>query len=296
MITKWRASGPFTASSALFSGLLDETRLFLWTYAEQRGTVAKRVETTKQLLIEGRLPQRSRASRASIVSRISMRLTSWHPPTWVLDDLATFAGRTSPASLQAALLVHVCRQDPPLYALVQELVLPRWHGDDHAMVTMDVQRFLMRPPAHPEVRTWTGTTRARFCGMALTIFRDYGLLEGTSRKTIVAPDVPTEVAAHVSRLLEAEGVSHRDVAAHPDWRLWLGMKPRHSALTELVVSQHILTYIPRRNFGTCASGGPRKTSLLDPAIFHLHQHSPAGLRPGGDRLRGRTSPPVGRAR
>ena len=238
MITKWRASGPFTASSALFSGLLDETRLFLWTYAEQRGTVAKRVETTKQLLIEGRLPQRSRASRASIVSRISMRLTSWHPPTWVLDDLATFAGRTSPASLQAALLVHVCRQDPLLYALVQELVLPRWHGDDHAMVTMDVQRFLdAAVPAHPEVRTWTGTTRARLCGMALTIFRDYGLLEGTSRKTIVAPDVPTEVAAHVSRLLEAEGVSHRDVAAHPDWRLWLWDEAQaQRALTELVVS------------------------------------------------------------
>lgn len=238
MITKWRSTKPFTASSALFSGLLEETRLFLWTYAEQRGTVAKRVETTKQLLIEGRLPQRSRSSRASIVSRIGMRLTSWNPPGWVLDDLALFAGRTSPTSLQAALLIHVCRQDPFLYALVQDVIRPRWQNGTVGIEPADVQRFLdQQTPEHPEIKAWTPQTRARLASMSLTILRDYGLLEGSSRKIIVDPATPNEVAAHLSLMLEAEGVKHGDVPRHTDWQLWLWDEARaRCTLAELVAS------------------------------------------------------------
>lgn len=238
MITKWRSTKPFTASSALFSGLLEETRLFLWTYAEQRGTVAKRVETTKQLLIEGRLPQRSRSSRASIVSRIGMRLTSWNPPGWVLDDLASFAGRTSLASLQAALLIHVCRQDPLLYSFVHQVILPRWQNGTVGIEPADVQAFLDgQTPEHPEIKAWTPQTRARLGSVSLTILRDYGLLEGSTRKIIVDPAAPTEVAGHVSLLLEAEGVPHADIPGHDDWQLWLWDEARtRRTLAELVAS------------------------------------------------------------
>lgn len=53
MTTQWRATGSFIASSALFTGILDETQIFLLTYAEQEGDLSARVESTKQLLMEG---------------------------------------------------------------------------------------------------------------------------------------------------------------------------------------------------------------------------------------------------
>lgn len=237
-IKQWRATGPYTASSALFSGLLEETRLFLWTYAEQSGSVAKRVELTKQLLVDGRLPQRSRSSRKSIAGRISLRLTSWNPPGWVLDDLASFAGRTTPANLETALLMHVCRQDPLLYGVVQNVIVPKWRKGSLTIEPTDVQQFLdQQLPDHPEISTWTRQTRARLGSMTLTILRDYGLLEGKSHKTIVAPVVPLEVCGHAVRLLEAEGVANRSIPRHADWRLWLWTeKQTRQVLSELVTS------------------------------------------------------------
>ena len=49
------------------------------------------IEATRQALVNGGLPQRSRATRATIVKIVQLRLTRWNPPAWVLDDLIAFA-------------------------------------------------------------------------------------------------------------------------------------------------------------------------------------------------------------
>jgi hypothetical protein len=66
--------------------LIEETRQFLLDYARVRD-----IEATRQALVNGGLPQRSRATRVTIVEIVQIRLTRWHPPAWVLDDLITFA-------------------------------------------------------------------------------------------------------------------------------------------------------------------------------------------------------------
>ncbi|MBW7883549.1 MAG: hypothetical protein H3C34_13090, partial [Caldilineaceae bacterium] len=70
----------------------------------------------------------------------------------------------------------------------------------------------------------------------LAILRDYGLLQGKARKKIVEPIVPDEVAAHVVRLLRAEGVEASEIPSHPDWQLWLwdGERTRR-VLSEFVI-------------------------------------------------------------
>lgn len=227
--TQWRATGPFAASSALYSGILEETEFFLRAYAKQDGAVEARVEATKALLVEGLLPQRSRSSRVSIVSRITLRLTSWNPPAWVLDDLASFADQPSALSLQAALLMHVCRQDALLYAIVQAVVYPKWSHAHTGIGRTDIQRFLdAQIPHHPEIEGWTRQTRDRLSSMSLSILRDYGLLQGTAHKKIVEPIVPDEVVGHVVRLLQAEGVPDADIPTHPDWHLWLWPRQRQT--------------------------------------------------------------------
>src|SRR5437016_6222363 len=84
--TRWRASGPYLPTLASKTSLIEETRQFLLTYARLGD-----VEAARQALVNGGLPQRSRATRKTIVEIVQIRLTRWHPPVWVLDDLNTFA-------------------------------------------------------------------------------------------------------------------------------------------------------------------------------------------------------------
>ncbi len=214
---QWRATGPYVTNNTAKTGLLDETRQFLLTYADL-GDVTE----TYQTLINGGLPQRSRSTRRSILQVVQQRLTSWNPPAWVLDDLVAFARDARPDVLRIALLLHVPRQDAVLYNVVQRVIVPRWRDGERFIVRADVQRFLDEEQAsHPEIGDWTHATREKLAGNVLSILRDYGLLQGTARKRIVEPVVPPEAVRHLVRLLQAEGVKPEELPHHPDWQLWL---------------------------------------------------------------------------
>jgi hypothetical protein len=220
--TQWRATGPFVASSALFTGILEETQQFLLAFAQQHGTVEERVAAASRQLLEGGLLQRSRSSRLSIVRRIHTRLTSWAPPGWVLDELVSFAQAPDTAALKAALLLHVSRQDRLLYGIVQDVVVPMWNNGQRTIHSADIHRHLDALAVHhPEIDAWSRQTRERLGSTTLSLLRDYGLLRGKAKKMIVEPLVPDEVALHLVKLLEAEGVDEADLPTHPDWRLWL---------------------------------------------------------------------------
>ena len=237
MTTVWRASGSYVASSALFGGLLDETRLYLKVFAEQAGTLGERTQVTRQQLVEGGLLQRARASRRSVVQRIQMRLTSWSPPQWVLDDLVSFAADTGRPDFLSAMLLHVCRQDALLYDLVQGVVAPRWRLGQRDVNRTDVQRFLdEREPRHPEILSWTHQTRDRLATMTLAILRDYGLLQGKVKKRISEPLASERVARYLVCLLRAEGVADGEIPAHPDWNIWLWTPERAAKLLENITA------------------------------------------------------------
>lgn len=215
--TQWRAVGPYTGNNASKAGLLDETRLFLRTYAELNDIAA-----TRQALLDGGLPQRSRVTRKAIFETIRRRLVRWNPPSWVPADLAVFAADPVRDSLHAALLLHVCRQDTLLYDIVQDVIRPIWYEGARRVTRADVQRYLDgAQELHPEIEGWSHQTREKLAGNVLSILRDYGLLQGTAHKQIVAPIVPLPVVTHLLRLLKAEGIPESDVLTHPDWQLWL---------------------------------------------------------------------------
>jgi hypothetical protein len=84
--TRWRTKGSYLLRLASKTSLLEESRLYLLTYARLRDS-----ETTRLALVNGGLSQRSRATRVTITEILQIRLTRWNPPTWVLDDLIDFA-------------------------------------------------------------------------------------------------------------------------------------------------------------------------------------------------------------
>jgi len=229
----WRVRDIYLPSLASKTGLLDETRQFLRMYARVGDFAAAR-----RALVDGELPQRARETRETIIKVLHQRLIRWLPPDWVLSDLATFAADTVQPSLQAALLLHVARQDVLLYDFVQQVVVPRWQDGERILIRADVQRFLdLAQPNHPEIDGWSHATREKLAGNVLSTLRDYGLLKGTARKEIIEPIVPDAVAEHLVRLLRVEGVGEESIASHLDWRLWLWDTRRARSFTSGLASR-----------------------------------------------------------
>ncbi len=215
--TSWRATGSYLLRLASKTSLIEETRRFLLDFARVRD-----IEETRQALVNGGLPQRSRATRVTIVEIVQIRLTRWHPPAWVLDDLITFAQDSHQAELQAALLLHTARQDTLFYDIIQQVVVPHWFAGERELIRADIQRFLDEVQStHHEVDGWSHSTREKLSGNVLTTLRDFGLLRGTATKQIVEPIVPPVVVQHLIRLLQAEGIPPEQIAYHPDWQIWL---------------------------------------------------------------------------
>src|SRR6266568_8638912 len=155
--TRWRASGSYLPRLASKTSLLEETRRFLLAYARFGD-----IEASRQALITEELPQRSRATRVTIVEIVQIRLTRWHPPAWVLEDLIAFAQDGHQAELLAALLLHTARQDNLLYDIIQQIIGPRCFAGERELIRADVQRFLDSAQAnHPEVMGWSHATREK---------------------------------------------------------------------------------------------------------------------------------------
>ncbi len=231
--TSWRATGSYLLRLASKTSLIEETRQFLLTYERVRD-----IKATRRALVNGGLPQRSRATRVTIVEIVQIRLTRWHPPAWVLDDLITFAQDGHTAELQVALLLHTARQDNLLYDFIQQVVAPRWFAGERALIRADMQRFLDDAQSiHPEIARWSHTTRERLSSHALAAMRDFGLLQGKVAKQIVEPVVPFTVVRHLVRLLQAEGIPLEQIAHHPDWQLWLWDAARAQKANEMLKLQ-----------------------------------------------------------
>lgn len=214
---RWRDAGAYAPTLASKAGLLAETRLYLQTY-RALGDVSE----TRRELLNRLLPQRSRATRDTILRIIHRGLVSWGPPPWVMSDLADFAADPASPALASALLLHVARQDRLLYEFVQDAVVPRWSDGQPLLLVADAQRFLDdRAADEPAVARWSFATRRRVASGVLSTLGQYGLLRGKPVRQIVEPIVPLPLVVHLQRLLLEEGIPAAQVAQHPDWALWL---------------------------------------------------------------------------
>lgn len=231
--THWRASGSYLLRLASKTSLLEECRQFLQTYARLGS-----IEATRGELIDGGLPQRSRATRQTILEIVQIRLVRWNPPAWALDDLVAFAQDGHQNELQAALLLHSARQDNLLYDIVQQVLVPRWLEGERELIRADIQRFLDEAQSlHPEIAGWSHATREKLSSNALAILHDFGLLQGKITRQVVEPIVPSPIVQHLVRLLREEGIAEEKLADHPDWHLWLWDAARAQKAIQTILIQ-----------------------------------------------------------
>lgn len=107
-------------------------------------------------------------------------------------------------------------------------------------------------------KKWTPTVTAKVARGLLATLRDFGILEGASKKRIAPTYLPVESFAYIAFALNKLGASGRQLLEHPDWGLFLFSLPvaeqmmleadRNQLLSYAAVGQIVRIEFPATTF------------------------------------------------
>ena len=214
----FRDKGPYSSRNTSKGALVGETARVL-TGLLRTEVIA---EVRRQVLTGSMLPQRSRNTRRHIWTAINRRYLSLMP-NWAVNDLAGSAsGFPSNRSFISLIYLHFCFRDRLTYDFVTRVVWRHWIQNRLNIAREDVLSFLDEAAGeHKQIRDWSTSSRLKLAGNVLTALRDFGLLKGIQRKSIIKPDLPASTAEHLVRLETNEGLRGSEVLQSSDWKLFL---------------------------------------------------------------------------
>lgn len=169
------------------------------------------------------LRQPARETRHRIWEALHWRYFAWDPPRWVLADLADAAQNDATDRRFIGLAyIHYARRDRLTFDFVTDRLWTRWKSSALEVRRDDVLDFLADYESRDAaVRNWRESTRKKLAGNVLSALRDFGVLTGVQRKSLQRPLVAPEVALHLCRLLDGQGLRGRALLEAHDWCLFL---------------------------------------------------------------------------
>jgi len=171
--------------------------------------------------LEGNLfTQRARSTRRRIWGTIHHRYLS--QPEWGMSDLQRAYGE-GPLSREftSLLYVHYALRDRLTYDFVTKILWKRWGNNQFSVVPEDIRSLLdQASETQPQIERWAENTRTRLARHILSALRDFGVLQGKQKKTLVQPPLPLPAAEHLLRILTAEGLRGAQVLRDASWRLF----------------------------------------------------------------------------
>jgi len=112
------------------------------------------------------------------------------------------------------------RSEPALYGFVAERLVASHRAGAFEVRTGDAAEWLDGVNARAG-REWTPTVTLKTARGILAALRDFGVLEGGSRKRIAPLSLGGEAFSLVAFCLHGLGYSGRALLRHPDWKLFL---------------------------------------------------------------------------
>lgn len=213
-----RDVGPYSTRNTAKGALLTEVGQVVAALA--RGMT---VDQVRDAVLSGSLlTQRSVNSRKGIWDRIHYRYLT-HRLDWVMSSLIdAFKNGAHAPEFISLLYLHYALRDRLTYDFVTEVL---WHTgyQTRPLVARNAVLDLLdaKAPNHLEIARWRESSRVKLAGNMLSALRDFGVLEGIQRKFLVRPALPLSTAAHLLRILTAEGNRGRQVLEDSTWRLFL---------------------------------------------------------------------------
>jgi hypothetical protein len=184
----------------------------------------KELSEVRIACLSGRiLRQAARETRHRIWEALHWRYFAWNPPPWVLADLANAAkGDATDRRFVGLAYLHHARRDRLTFDFVTDRLWTRWRSKTLEVRRDDVLDFLAEYESRDAaVKRWRESTRKKLASNVLSSLRDFGLLTGVQRKSLQRPVEVPEVALHLCRLLDGEGLRGRALLEARDWRLFL---------------------------------------------------------------------------
>jgi hypothetical protein len=209
-------SSSYTSALSSKGALLEETQAVL-----RRIDQGHSIEDVRSTVVDQDLfGKASRSTRQSEWERIQRRYLTDPDHARTLARMVIHAPDRQTEKL--VLFYEFCRSTPLLYDVTIECIYPRYAEGFSGIAKSDIQQYFEEiAPAHPEIAEWSPQTRQKVISNALTVLRDFGLLEGTQRKTFSRLYVPPSAFVYVLYRLAEDGLTApRQLLEAQDWRLF----------------------------------------------------------------------------
>jgi hypothetical protein len=213
-----RDAGPYSTRNTAKGALITEVGQVVAALAG-----GMTIDQVRDAVLGGsQLPQRSINSRKGIWDRIHYRYLT-HRIDWVIASLIEAHQHGDRSDEFVSLLyLHYALRDRLTYDFVTGML---WHKSGRNRIPVSRNEVLdlldAKAPDHPEIERWTESSRVKLGGNMLSALRDFRVLEGIQKKFMARPKLPQSTAAHLLRILVAEGNRGRQILEHTTWRLFL---------------------------------------------------------------------------
>ena len=178
-----------------------------------------------EVVAENLLGKHTRARAADVLRYIFLPRFVHGRPLHAWRIVRELEDRTLPVEIARPIYYWItARTERLLYDFVCAELLNRSESYVQRITTADVGRWIASQLATCG-KNWSPSVTSRVARGVLAALRDFGLLEGASKKRIAPVYLPTESFAYIAFALHREGVSGPQLVQHRDWQLFLLSPP-----------------------------------------------------------------------
>jgi hypothetical protein len=178
-------------------------------------------EQRERLVTENVLGKKTRARAIDVYRHVfSQRFLKGDPPeAWRI--VRPLEDHEAPVEILKPVYYWItARSERPLYDFVCDEILARGRNLDLS-VRLDETAQWLKKQILKQGLAWTEAVTRKVAGGMLAALRDFGILEGASKKRIAPVYLPIESFAHIAFVLHRLGNFGERLVGHPDWRLFL---------------------------------------------------------------------------
>jgi hypothetical protein len=196
--------------------LLPDTRMLLESW-DETADVRTNLDRARQENLFGK------ASRSRIEDILLVFRQRYLDDPDALAALVMLARAMMPSdALDRILYFQAAKSDRLLHDLVTELLYDRTVRSDREIRPWEVQDWIGKQvEAGKTERPWSEAVQLRVAQGLLSALRDFGVLEGGTKKRLAYPDLPVESFAFVAFQLYLGGRSGERLVNDPEWHLFL---------------------------------------------------------------------------
>jgi len=207
---------PYTTRLQKGGALLEDMRLLVRCWKEGNWD-----DQRQRIIHDNLLGKKTKARTTDVYRRsFSQRFLKGDPPVaWKI--VRPLEDREVPLEILKPVYCWItARSDALLYDFVVDEILPRSKSPDLS-VRVDETALWIKKKISVQKQAWTETVTLKVARGLLAALRDFGILEGASKKRIAPVYLPVESFAYLAFLIHKLGSSGERLIKHPDWKLFL---------------------------------------------------------------------------